>query len=222
METLRLKGVPEHIEGFDISHMHGTGTVASMVVFKRGKPFRSSYRKFRIRNATNDDYTAMREVVGRRYRRLIDQDDPFPDLILIDGGKGQLNAALKALEELELEEMPNMVSIAKKEEELFLPDRELPVKLKRSDPSLRLLQNVRDEAHRFAVAYQRKLRRNEVSLLVNVEGVGKKRARELLMAFESLNDMLEAGHEEIIGRTTIPRNVSLNVIEYLKKNIKRG
>jgi excinuclease ABC subunit C len=215
-ESLRLDRTPEVIEGFDISHLHGTGTVASMVQFRKGKPFKSGYRKFRIKTAENDDFTSMNEVVSRRYKRLLDQDDPVPDLVLIDGGKGQLSAALKAMEDLKMTDRPSIVSIAKKEEELFVPGKEFPIILKRSDPALRLLQRVRDEAHRFAVSYQRKLREKELDILTEVEGIGKKRARELLMAFDSMNEMMESGVEEICRRTSVPKDSAGRLIGFLE------
>ncbi len=218
-ERLGMDKLPEVIEGFDISHLHGTGTVASMVQFRHGKPYKSSYRKFRIRVDKNDDFASMHEVVIRRLKRLQDQDDPPPDLVLIDGGKGQLGAALKAVEDLQMTEVPQFVSLAKKEEELFLPGRELPIVLKRSDPALRLLQRVRDEAHRFAVSYQRKLREKEMDLLTDVEGIGKMRARELLLAFDSLREMVEAGPDGLCQRTSLSRAVSDRVVTFLKGHL---
>lgn len=218
-EALKLRKVPDVIEGFDISHLHGTGTVASMVQFRKGKPNRSGYRKFRIRSAENDDVRSMYEVISRRYSRLMDHDDPLPDLVLIDGGKGQLNAALKALDDLGVPEKPEILSLAKKEEEVFMQGKALPVTLKRSDPALMLLQRVRDEAHRFAVSYQRKLRENELGILTRIEGVGKTRARELLMEFDSLQDMKEAGAEGIRKRTSIPIDVAHRIFNFLNEEI---
>ncbi len=221
-EALGMTNTPEVIEGFDISHLHGTGTVASMVHFRKGRPIRSNYRKFKIRTAGNDDLRSIKEVVGRRYRRLLDQDDPFPDLILIDGGRGQLSAALEAIEELELNDMPFLASLAKKEEEIYLKGKRFPLVLKKSDPALRLLQRVRDEAHRFAVAYQRKLRGKELFLLKKVDGIGDKRARELMIAFDSLEEMREGGAGGIIKRSSVPLNVACRVIEFLERENNRA
>lgn len=221
-DRLGMDSVPVLIEGFDISHLHGSGTVASMVQFRNGKPQKSDYRKFRIRTAENDDFTSMYEVVSRRYRSVMDQDGQVPDLVLIDGGKGQLNAAAKAMRDIGMTDVPELVSIAKKEEELFVPGREFPIILKRSDPVLRLLQRVRDEAHRFAVSYQRKLRESELDLLTEVEGIGKKRARELLMAFDSLKDMEKAGPEGISGATSVPNETAERLIAFLRDYLRKS
>lgn len=215
-----LETTPDIVEGFDISHLHGTGTVASMVHFRNGKPLKSHYRKFRIKNAENDDTASMREVVERRYRRILEKGGQLPDIILIDGGKGQLNAALSALSELGLENGPLVVAIAKKEEELYVKGRSSPLGLKRSDPGLKLLQRVRDEAHRFAVAYQRKLRESELDLLLNVQGIGRKRSLELLNTFDSLREMYSEGAEGIAGRTSLSLGTAENVIRFLEEEMR--
>ncbi|MGA1872737.1 MAG: excinuclease ABC subunit UvrC [Thermoplasmatota archaeon] len=219
--NLGLAKVPAVIEGFDISHLGGTGTVASMVQFRQGKPRKSGYRRFRIRTAKNDDYASMKEVVGRRYRRLIDQDGEMPDLILIDGGKGQLNAALEALEELGMTAPPDIISLAKREEEVFLPLRSLPIVLKRTDPSLRLLQSIRDEAHRFALTYQRSLRKEDMTILTQVEGVGNARARKLLTCFDSLDSILDAGVEGISSKCSISISLGDRIIRFLREELGR-
>jgi excinuclease ABC subunit C len=218
--TLNLANVPVVIEGFDVSHLGGTGTVASMVQFKGGRPKKTGYRRFKIRSDQNDDYLSMKEAVFRRYKRILDHDGEMPDLILIDGGKGQLNAALEAFSDLSLEEHPDIVSIAKKEEELYRPGRSLPIVLKRIDPSLRLLQRVRDEAHRFAVSYQRKLREKDVTILTRIEGVGKARARKLLTCFMSIDEILKAGPDGINEKCSFSTEVSESIIEFLKEEWK--
>lgn len=151
---LGLESMPVVIEAFDISTLFGENSVGSMVRFENGKPDKSNYRRFRIRGVSGqDDFAMMKEVVGRRYKRLRDENHPLPDLVLIDGGAGQLHAAMDALEELELQ-LP-VAGLAKREEEIYLPNRMEPLRLARSNAGLKLLQHCRDEAHRFAVGYHR-------------------------------------------------------------------
>jgi len=158
-KVLRLKKVPRTIEGVDIAHLAGTDMVASVVQFIDGLPFKPGYRRYRIRTVEGvDDYAAIREVIMRRFRRLSEEEEIFPDLLLIDGGKGQLHAAQEAFRALNLTP-PTLVALAKQEEELYLPDREEPLRLSRDSFALRLLQSVRDEAHRFAQHYHHLLRR---------------------------------------------------------------
>jgi excinuclease ABC subunit C len=164
--VLRLKCPPAVIEGFDNSNIQGTSAVASMVRFQNGLADKKNYRRFKIRTVVGaDDFTSMREVVFRRYSSLIRKNEKMPDLILIDGGKGQLGAALNALEDLH-SHIP-VVSLAKKNEEIFLPSKDKPLTLSRHSPALKLLQSVRDEAHRFAVTYHRKLRAKESGIYKN-------------------------------------------------------
>jgi excinuclease ABC subunit C len=156
-QVLAMKRMPAVIEGFDNSNIQGTDAVSSMVRFLNGLPDKNNYRRFKVKTVTGaDDFTTMRDVVLRRYCRLIRKNEKMPDLILIDGGKGQLNAAMSALEELRLQ-LP-IVSLAKKNEEIYMPHKDKPLVLSRHSPALRLLQSVRDEAHRFAIQYHRKLR----------------------------------------------------------------
>jgi len=159
-KALNLKIPPIRIECFDISHFQGTETVASMVAFERGEPKKEDYRKFKIRTVRGiDDFASMGEVVGRRYRRLRDENRKLPDLVLIDGGKGQLQAAQKAIRQvLDSARIPAMASLAKREEELFLPDHEHSVRLPLDSPAMHLVQHVRDEAHRFAITFHRQRR----------------------------------------------------------------
>ncbi len=156
-KQLRLNDMPYVIECFDISHLSGTSTVASMVQFRNGKPDNSNYRRFKIRTVDGiDDFSSMNEVVGRRYKRLRDEGKDFPDLIIVDGGKGQLSAAMKILKDLGLK-VP-MISLAKREEEVFFPGLSQPLLLDKKNEGLKLLQQIRDEAHRFAITYNRLLR----------------------------------------------------------------
>ncbi|MGE0593396.1 MAG: excinuclease ABC subunit UvrC [Vicinamibacterales bacterium] len=208
LETLRLRlglpAIPRRIECFDISTIQGSETVASMVVCEDGRMRRSEYRKFRIRGTGEapafggDDFAAMHEVVHRRYRAALDAGGPFPDLVLIDGGRGQLGAAYAALAEVGLENLV-AVGLAKKEELLVVRDREEPVVLAVNDPALLLLQRVRDEAHRFAVTFHRKARsmRDLRSELDAVPGVGVRRRKALLRAFGSVAGVRRATREEL-------------------------
>jgi excinuclease ABC subunit C len=225
LETLRavlaLPAIPRRIECFDISTIQGAETVASMVVCEDGRMRRGEYRKYRIRGlqpiagdrrpadrrpdsrepkpaAGQDDFAAMREVVGRRYRQLLEQGGPFPDLILIDGGKGQLTSAYGALRDLGLENLV-AVGLAKKEELLCTRDRDEPMALAPNDPALLLLQRIRDEAHRFALTFHRRARtlRDLRSELDEIPGVGPRRRRALLTRFGSLAGIRRATREEL-------------------------
>jgi excinuclease ABC subunit C len=199
--TLALPAIPRRIECFDISTIQGSETVASMVVCEDGKMRKSEYRKYRIspaHHAGSDDFAAMNEVVTRRYRKLLEQGGPFPDLILIDGGKGQLSAAYDALRQLGLANLV-AVGIAKKEELIYTRDREEPIAFEKDDAALRLVQQIRDEAHRFAVAFHRKARsmRDLRSELDSVPGIGPRRRKALLVAFGSLAGVRRASREEL-------------------------
>jgi excinuclease ABC subunit C len=205
LETLRvvlnLRALPRRIECFDISTIQGAETVASMVVCEDGRMKRGEYRKFRIRGQGQgqDDFAAMQEVVLRRYRKLLEHGGPFPDLILIDGGKGQLNAAYEALEQLGL---ANLVAtgIAKKEELLYTREHADPIALATDSPALLLIQRIRDEAHRFAVTFHRKARtmRDLRSALDDIPGIGPRRRRALLTHFGSLAGVRRATREELL------------------------
>jgi excinuclease ABC subunit C len=158
-KVLKLKETPRTIEGIDIAHLGGYETVASLVQFIDGLPFKPGYKRFRIRQVQGiDDFRSIHEVVGRRYQRLASEGEVFPDIVLIDGGRGQLNAALAAFRELEIEP-PVLISLAKREEEVYQVTADDPLKLSRHSYALRLLQYVRDEAHRFAQHYHHILRR---------------------------------------------------------------
>jgi excinuclease ABC subunit C len=199
--TLALPAIPRRIECFDISTIQGSETVASMVVCEDGRMRKGEYRKYRIspaNHAGSDDFAAMHEVVMRRCRKLLEMGGPFPDLIVIDGGKGQLSAAYDALRELGLANLV-AVGIAKKEELIYTRDREEPVAFPTDDPALRLLQMIRDEAHRFAVSFHRKARtmRDLRSELDSVPGIGPRRRRALLVAFGSLAGVRRASREDL-------------------------
>ncbi len=198
-EELELQAVPRVIACFDISHTSGTETVGSCVVFEDGKPNKAEYRKFRVRGDWgNDDYASMHEVVTRYVRRRIEEELPLPDLLVIDGGKGQLSAARRALEEQEYAQQA-VVGLAKREEEVFVPGREGAIRLSRRSAALQLLQRLRDEAHRFAVGYNRSLRskRTVRSALADIPGVGPARQRALLRSFGSVRSIRAAEVDQI-------------------------
>jgi excinuclease ABC subunit C len=239
LETLRvelsLPSIPRRIECFDISTIQGSETVASMVVCEDGRMKRSEYRKFRIRGLRSsvyglrsvgpvltdrpplpDDFAAMREVVQRRYRAVLETGGPFPDLIVIDGGKGQLSAAYEALESIGLANLV-AVGIAKREELLFTRDRQEPLVLAANDPALLLIQRIRDEAHRFAVTFHRKARsmRDLRSELDAIPGIGANRRRALLTTFGSLAGVRRATREELAS--VVGAKAAAAVIDYFAR-----
>jgi excinuclease ABC subunit C len=211
---LRLSSAPRRIECFDISNIQETDTVASLVVFVDGKPRKSEYRKFKIHSIVGqNDFASMQEVVKRRYERLLREKEELPNLIMIDGGKGQLSSAVEVLDTLGLKTLP-ILGLAKKLEEVFLPHQSEPVQLPRTSSGLRLMQQIRDEAHRFAVTYHRVVRSKRIlqTELDLIKGVGKKRAGELLEVFGSVQGVKFATEEqlaEIIGETVAKR-----ILEY--------
>ena len=199
---LRLKKPPRRIECFDISHLGGTGTVASCVVFQDGKPRKSDYRTYKIRTVESgkpDDFQSMREVVERRYARLLEENGPWPDLVIIDGGKGQLSSAVASLQRVDVYGKFPVVGLAKRLEEVFFPGEGHSTMIPRTSSSLRLIQRVRDEAHRFAVTAQRKQRRIKDlrSELLDIPGVGAKTAQKLLTQLGSAKAVREAPEAEI-------------------------
>src|SRR5215213_3109094 len=196
---LGLQKVPRSFVCFDISHAQGTDTVASCVWFQNGRPHRAEYRKFKVKTVEGiDDFASMREVVGRYFQRRVEEERPLPDLVLIDGGKGQLNAAAEALHGLGLTSLP-IASLAKREEEVFLLGRSESLRLSRRSPALRMLQQARDEAHRFAITFQRQQRsvRTVTSELLRIPGVGDSKRRLLLTTFGSLQCIRDATTEQI-------------------------
>ncbi|MFL5509669.1 MAG: excinuclease ABC subunit UvrC [Gemmatimonadaceae bacterium] len=196
---LGLHRLPRSLVCFDISTTQGTDTVGSCVWFENGRPKRGEYRKFKVKTVEGtDDFASMREVVRRYFERRVGEQKPLPDLIVIDGGKGQLSAAHSALAEVNLTDRP-LISLAKREEEIFIWGREDPLRLSRRSPGLRLLQQARDEAHRFAVTYNRKRRsmRTVTSELLKVPGIGPVKRRQLLKEFGSVQGVREASEEAI-------------------------
>jgi excinuclease ABC subunit C len=218
-EELGTNHLPKRIECFDISNISGTDNVASMVVFERGMPKKSDYRTFKIRSVEGEpnDFASMKEVVGRRYSRILEEGKPFPNLIIIDGGKGQLGAALEALSELEERGLDrskfDIVGLAKKHEEVYFPNRSEPVLLSRRSEALYLLQRVRNEAHRFAVTFHRKLRakRSLKSEFDSLKGVGAARRKLLLNHFGTFSQLQQAQLADIEAIAGIPKNVATSI-----------
>ena len=199
-EVLDLPQPPQRIEAFDVSHIQGSDIVASLVVWEAGRMNKSEYRKYIMRTVTrSDDFASMKEVVGRRYRRLLEEHRPLPDLILVDGGIGQLHAAAAALEELQIINQP-LASIAKREEIIYVCGREHePIALDRHSPALHLIQLIRDEAHRFAVTFHRARRsgRELTTSLLRVPGIGEKTAKKLLASFGSVDAIERLSVDEL-------------------------
>jgi excinuclease ABC subunit C len=203
--ALHLAVLPQHIEGFDISNISGTLSVASTVCFQQGRPHKDHYRRYRIKTVEgSDDFASMAEVVGRRYARLQAEGAPLPDLIMVDGGQGQLMAALKALWKINIRNVP-VIGLAKRMEEIYTTDQPHPVLLPRNSPALHLIQRLRDEAHRFANAYHQKLRQRRIqeSVLDDFTGLGPKRKLALLQRFGSMQRLRQAGVDEIAAVTGI-------------------
>lgn len=216
-DELDLKVVPRLMVCFDISHIQGTETVGSAVVFENGEPRKAAYRHMRIKGEWgNDDYRSMQEAVGRYFRRLRDSGKPLPDLAVIDGGKGQLSAARQALQDIDLNDVA-VIALAKKDEEVFVPGRPDPILLDRRNRALHLLQRIRDEAHRFAVRYNRKLRSKRTirSDLGDIPGIGPQRQRELLRRFGSVKGVREATRDEIARVPGFSEVLASRILTYL-------
>ena len=214
-DLLHLPNLPQRIECFDNSHLQGTDYVSSMVCFEKGKPKKSDYRKFKIRTFEgSDDYAAMEEVIQRRYSGSLSTELPWPDLIVVDGGKGQVNTAFHTLNALELS-IP-VIGLAKRIEEIFTPHSHDPFNLPKTSPALKLLQQLRDEAHRFAVTYHRKLRseRTLQTELTTIAGIGEKTAFKLLARFGSVDGVAQASIEEL--RATAGTKVAETIYRFYR------
>ena len=199
-KDLRLSEEPRHIECFDNSNIQGTNPVAACVVFKNGKPSKKDYRKFNIKTVEGpDDFASMEEVVYRRYKRLLDEKQPLPQLIIIDGGKGQLSSSLKSLDKLELRGKIAIIGIAKRLEELFYPEDPIPLYLDKKSETLKIIQQLRNEAHRFGITFHRNKRSKEAlnTRLLNIEGIGEKTIIELLKIFKSLKRLQTASFDDL-------------------------
>ena len=199
-KDLRLSEEPRHIECFDNSNIQGTNPVAACVVFKNGKPSKKDYRKFNIKTVEGpDDFASMEEVVYRRYKRLLDEKQPLPQLIIIDGGKGQLSSSLKSLDKLELRGKIAIIGIAKRLEELFYPEDPIPLYLDKKSETLKIIQQLRNEAHRFGITFHRNKRSKEAlnTTLLDIEGIGEKTIIELLKIFKSLKRLQTASFDDL-------------------------
>ena len=217
-EDLNMDVPPRRIEAIDISHLGGTNTVASLVHFFDGQPKRSQYRKYNIKSVNGiDDFASMREVVLRRYKRVKEENITIPDLILVDGGKGQLSMALSALRELGMDYIP-IIGLAKKLEEVFVPGNSEPQVIHKSSPGLLLLRRIRDEAHRFAIAFQRSKRKKELtkSIFDDIRGLGKKRMVRLLKTFNGPKEIARLTPEVISAETKIPIKIAKEIIKVAK------
>ena len=218
-EVLDLPRLPERMECYDISHMQGAETVASMVVFEGGKPAKREYRRFKLKTVQGkpDDFASMAEIMERRYGN--EKDWPMPDLIIIDGGKGQLNAALPVIRAMGVTDVP-VISLAKRIEEVFVEGESESIILEHHTPELQLLQQIRDEAHRFAITYHRRLRgkRNLESVLDHVEGIGPKRRKALYKHFGNLDAMRVAELEELESVEGMNKKAALAVYEFFRRN----
>jgi excinuclease ABC subunit C len=215
---LGLSTVPRSFITIDISHNQGRDTVGSLVWFEAGRPRKSEYRKFKIRGlGQQDDYAAIQEVLTRYLTRRREEEQPIPDLVVIDGGKGQLSAAVAAATQLGFPDLP-IVSLAKREEEVFLPGRSDSLRLPRRSPSLRLLQRARDEAHRFGLAYNRKRRtqRTITSELLSIPGVGPTKRRRLLERFGSLAGVRSASVAELASVPGFSVRQAERILDHLK------
>jgi excinuclease ABC subunit C len=217
MKDLRLKELPVHIECFDNSNIQGAFPVAAMVVFTNTKPDKKEYRHFNIKTVEGpNDFASMEEVIFRRYKRMLDEKQSLPQLIIVDGGKGQLSSALKSLEKLELRGKISIIGIAKKLEEIYYPGDSLPLYLDKKSETLKVIQQMRDEAHRFGITHHRGKREKALitSQLTEIEGVGEKTIQTLLRKFKSVNKIKETTLEEL--QKTVGKDKGKIVFDYFK------
>jgi excinuclease ABC subunit C len=201
-KDLHLINRPRHIECFDNSNIQGTNPVAACVVFKNARPSKKDYRHFNIKTVVGpDDFASMEEVVYRRYKRLLEEEEPLPELIVVDGGKGQLSSAVKSLDKLKLRGKIAIIGIAKRLEEIYFPGDSVPLYLDKRSESLKLIQQLRDEAHRFGIMHHRKQRGKDSlgTSLDKIEGIGPKTVELLITHFGSVKKVMEAKKEELEG-----------------------
>ena len=217
-EVLNMSIIPKRIEAFDNSNLQGTNAVAGMVCFINGKPVKKEYRKFNIKTVDGiDDFESMREVVYRRYSRQIKERNPLPDLILIDGGKGQLSAAKKSIDKLGLGHIA-IIGLAKKLEEVYIPNSIYPQNISKTSPALYLLRKIRDEVHRFAITFHKNKRSKKLleSIFDTINGIGKKRLKKIWDNYSSLNELKNDSLENIYAKTKIPINLITKIKEKLE------
>jgi excinuclease ABC subunit C len=218
MEVLELENPPKRIEGFDVTHLDGKFTVASLISFIDGRADQKNYRRFNIKSLGGkiDDYMALKEAVTRRYTRQVKEKKPLPDLILVDGGKGQVNAVVDALTLLGLEYLV-VIGLAEKYEEIHFRGSKEPLQLSQDAPALKLLQAIRDEAHRFANALSIQQRSKEATfaLLESIDGVGKVRSKKIMQTFSTIEQLLSLSAEEIAKQAQIPLPIAQRILKTL-------
>ena len=222
-KDLHMQDLPEHIECFDNSNLQGTHPVAACVVFKNAKPSKKDYRHFNIKTVEGpDDYASMEEVVYRRYKRMLDEEKSLPQLIIIDGGKGQLSSAVKSLEQLDLRGKITIVGIAKKLEEIYFPGDSLPVYINKRSESLKLIQHLRNEAHRFGITFHRNKRSKAAisSKLTDIKGIGFRTAQQLLWEFKSVKRIRAASLEEL--ENVVNKRAAKSVYDYFSNSLNNS
>ena len=215
---LNLKNIPFHIECYDISNIQGSNTVASLVTFQDGYPNKKEYRRYKIKDINKpDDFESMKQVISRRYKRVIDEDLSFPDLIIIDGGKGQLSSACEALKELNIYNKTNIIGLAKKLEEVYFPNDSMPILLNKKSYYLKLLQQIRNEAHRFAINYHKDLRSKNFlkSGIESIRGIGEKTRLKLINKFGSIAGIKKANKKDL--EDTIGQKKTVDILRYLEE-----
>ncbi len=216
-EDLNMDALPTHIECFDNSNIQGSNPVAACVVFRNAKPAKKDYRHYNIKTVEGpDDFASMEEVVHRRYRRLIEEEQPLPQLIIIDGGKGQLSAAMKSIRQLGIEGQVTVIGIAKRLEEIYFPGDSIPIYINKKSESLKLIQQARNEAHRFAINFHRdqRSRKFTTSELTEIPGIGKKTAQKLLAHYGSVKKLKAADQKEL--ESVVGKALARKVFEYFK------
>ena len=215
---LNLKNIPFHIECYDISNIQGSNTVASLVTFQDGYPNKKDYRRYKIKDINKpDDFESMKQVISRRYKRVIDENLSFPDLIIIDGGKGQLSSACEALKELNIYNKTNIIGLAKKLEEVYFPNDSMPILLNKKSYYLKLLQQIRNEAHRFAINYHKDLRSKNFlkSGIESIRGIGEKTRLKLINKFGSIAGIKKANKKDL--EDTIGQKKTADILRYLEE-----
>ena len=215
---LNLKNIPFHIECYDISNIQGSNTVASLVTFQDGYPNKKEYRRYKIKDINKpDDFESMKQVISRRYKRVIDENLSFPDLIIIDGGKGQLSSACEALKELNIYNKTNIIGLAKKLEEVYFPNDSMPILLNKKSYYLKLLQQIRNEAHRFAINYHKDLRSKNFlkSGIESIRGIGEKTRLKLINKFGSIAGIKKATKKDL--EDSIGQKNAADILRYLEE-----
>lgn len=216
---LKLNKLPFHIECFDNSNFQGTNPVSACVVFKNAKPSKADYRHFHVKTVEGpNDFDTMKEAVYRRYKRLLDENESLPQLVVIDGGKGQLSAALESIKLLNLDKEIQLISIAKRLEEIYYPNDELPLHLSKKSETLKVIQHIRDEAHRFGITFHRHIRDKKTlhTELTEINGIGEKTAQKLLTEIGSVEQIKQSSLNQLAK--VVGQNYAKLVFDYFHKN----